>query len=75
MIKWRLIHIIVMLVLSFSVKAQDIEFSQFYANRLYLNPALAGSEFAPVASISYRNQWPQNNKAFVTYTASFDQLC
>lgn len=53
-------------------KAQDIEFSQFYANRLYLNPALAGSEFVPVASISYRNQWPQNDKPFETYTFSVD---
>ncbi|MCT4604421.1 MAG: type IX secretion system membrane protein PorP/SprF [Marinifilum sp.] len=73
MIKWRIVHIIILFVFSHFVKAQDIEFSQFYANRLYLNPALAGSEFAPVASVSYRNQWPQNNKAFVTYSASFDQ--
>ncbi|WP_421919852.1 PorP/SprF family type IX secretion system membrane protein [Marinifilum sp.] len=73
MIKWRIVHIIFWLMLALSAKAQDIEFSQFYANRLYLNPALAGSEFAPIASISYRNQWPQNNNPFVTYTISFDQ--
>jgi type IX secretion system PorP/SprF family membrane protein len=57
-----------------SSKAQDVEFSQFYANRLYLNPALAGSEIIPVVSVSYRNQWPQNNKPFITYSSSYDQF-
>jgi type IX secretion system PorP/SprF family membrane protein len=55
-------------------KAQDVEFSQFYANRLYLNPALAGSEIIPAVSMSYRNQWPQNSRPFVTYMASYDQF-
>ena len=27
--------------------AQDVGFSQFYANPLYLNPAFAGSKVAP----------------------------
>ena len=74
MIKWRLIHIICCLLLATLVKGQDVEFSQFYANRLYLNPAFAGSEYVPVLSMSYRNQWPQNNRPFVTYTASYDQF-
>lgn len=71
--RWKFIHITLFVMFAFSVQAQDIEFSQFYANRLYLNPALAGSEFAPTASLSYRNQWPQNDRPFITYTASFDQ--
>jgi len=73
MIKWRFIHIIVLMMFASIAQAQDIEFSQFYANRLYLNPALAGSEFAPVATLTYRNQWPQNDRPFITYTASYDQ--
>lgn len=54
-------------------KAQDAEFSQFYANPLYLNPALAGAEICPRAVINYRNQWPGLAKSFVTYNASYDQ--
>jgi type IX secretion system PorP/SprF family membrane protein len=53
--------------------AQDPEFSQFYANPLYLNPALAGVTVCPKANASYRNQWPGIGKAFVTYSGSYDQ--
>ncbi|MFM7497521.1 MAG: type IX secretion system membrane protein PorP/SprF, partial [Bacteroidota bacterium] len=30
-----------------TASAQDVIFSQFYANPLYLNPALAGNAFDP----------------------------
>lgn len=53
--------------------AQDPEFSQFYANPLYLNPALAGVTLCPRINATYRNQWPGIGKAFVTYNASYDQ--
>jgi type IX secretion system PorP/SprF family membrane protein len=53
--------------------AQDPEFSQFYANPLYLNPALAGVTICPKANANYRNQWPGIGKAFITYNASYDQ--
>ena len=54
-------------------KAQDAEFSQFYANPLYLNPALAGANICPRIVMNYRNQWPGLAKSYVTYNASFDQ--
>jgi type IX secretion system PorP/SprF family membrane protein len=54
-------------------KAQDPEFSQFYANPLYLNPALAGANICPRIVLNYRNQWPGLAKSFVTYNASYDQ--
>ncbi|HPI87156.1 MAG TPA: type IX secretion system membrane protein PorP/SprF, partial [Bacteroidales bacterium] len=54
-------------------QAQDPEFSQFYGNPLYLNPALAGAEICPRAVLNYRNQWPGLAKSFVTYNASYDQ--
>lgn len=57
----------------FSVKSQDAEFSQFFANPLYLNPALAGAENYNRAVINYRNQWPGLDKGFITYNASYDQ--
>lgn len=53
--------------------AQDYTYSQFYANPLYLNPALAGSEYCPRISLNYRNQWPSLPGAFVSYSASYDQ--
>lgn len=54
-------------------KAQDPAFSQFYANPLYLNPALAGSAICPRIVMNYRNQWPGIPATFVTYSASYDQ--
>lgn len=54
-------------------KAQDPAFSQFYANPLYLNPALAGTQKCPRVSLNYRNQWPALSGNFVTTSASYDQ--
>lgn len=55
------------------VNAQDVNFSQFYANPLYLNPAFAGSKVAPRVALSYRYQWPSMVSAFSTVSASYDQ--
>ncbi len=53
-------------------KAQDPQFSQFYAAPLYLNPAFAGSSELARAGINYRNQWPAYPTKFVTYSGFFD---
>lgn len=53
--------------------AQDPTFSQYYANRLYLNPAFAGTAKCPRLTLNYRNQWPGVDNSFITYAASFDQ--
>ena len=50
----------------------DPHFSQFYANQLYLNPALAGSNVCPRINLSYRNQWPSLPNNYVSYSAAFD---
>jgi type IX secretion system PorP/SprF family membrane protein len=55
------------------VSAQDVAYSQFYANPLYLNPALAGSKVCPRFTLNYRNQWPSINKGYVNYSACYDQ--
>jgi type IX secretion system PorP/SprF family membrane protein len=52
---------------------QDPYFSQFFANRLYLNPAMAGMEEFRRLSLNYRNQWPLSGNQYVTYSASYDQ--
>lgn len=39
------------------LQAQNPYFSQFYANRVYLNPAYAGLEQGITTTINHRNQW------------------
>ena len=55
------------------VYAQDPHFSQFYANRLYLNPAMAGATKCPRVNMIYRLQYPALG-AFRTIGASYDQF-
>ena len=53
--------------------AQDAEFTQFYANPLYLNPAFAGTARCPRTVMNYRDEWPAISGTFVTFSASYDQ--
>ena len=53
---------------------QDPEFTQFYSNPLYLNPAFAGSKVCPRVAINHRNQWANLSGSFVTTSASYDQM-
>ena len=55
------------------VLAQDAQFSQFYANPLYLNPAFAGATECGRVNLQYRNQWPGLSNAYATYSLSYDQ--
>jgi type IX secretion system PorP/SprF family membrane protein len=55
-----------------SVKAQDPQFSQFYAAPLYLNPAFAGSTQQGRVGMNYRNQWPSIDANFTTISAYAD---
>ncbi len=69
-------YIVFMMVLlsasAVKVHAQDPPFSQFYANPLYLNPALAGSKICPRIAINTRLQWTLISGNYRTYAASFD---
>jgi type IX secretion system PorP/SprF family membrane protein len=62
-----------MLFLSAASRGQDPAFSQFYANPLFMNPAMAGAEGPVKIYAGFRNQWPRANSPYVTYHASFDQ--
>lgn len=53
--------------------SQDPEFTQFYANPLYLNPAFAGTNNCPRVGLNYRNQWPGISGTYVTQSLSYDQ--
>ena len=63
----------VMLLGAAGASAQDVPFSQFYANPIYLNPAFAGSAVAPRISLTYRAQWPGLVSPYTTVSASYDQ--
>lgn len=52
--------------------SQDPQFTQFYASPLYLAPSFAGSTKGKRIVSNYRNQWPALQKAFVTYSFSYD---
>lgn len=73
-IKIRLVIFSVLMLCWGITLAQDPEFSQFYANPLYLNPAFAGSTECGRINLNYRNQWPSMGNAFITYSASYDQF-
>jgi type IX secretion system PorP/SprF family membrane protein len=70
----RWIFILLLYILPELAFAQDPGFSQFFANPLYLNPALSGTTELPRTVLNYRNQWPQKGSTFTTYALSFDQL-
>ncbi len=52
--------------------SQDTQYSQFYANPLYLNPAFAGTGANSRVALNYRLLWPNLPQAFASYSASFD---
>ncbi len=64
----------VLLVLSAMAVAQDPASSQFYANPLFMNPAMAGVEGPAKFYLGYRNQWPGATDPYSTYQASYEQF-
>ncbi len=67
--------ILMTLGLTFAVqeaRAQDPQFSQFYAAPLYLNPGFTGNTQMTRFGLNYRNQWPSLPGSFVTYSAYVD---
>ncbi len=68
----RLSILLILTLICLKGWSQDPQFSQFYANPLYLNPALAGGALAPRATVNYRNQWPSLSANFVTTSFGAD---
>lgn len=68
----KLLLFLLLVLTGLTSRAQDPQFSQFYANPLYLNPALAGGAMAPRLTANYRNQWPALSANFVTSSFGFD---
>ncbi|MEQ8623866.1 MAG: PorP/SprF family type IX secretion system membrane protein [Vicingaceae bacterium] len=64
--------LILLISISRDSNAQDPQFSQFYANALYLNPGFTGNTTQLRFASTYRNQWPSIPGGFNSYTAAFD---
>jgi type IX secretion system PorP/SprF family membrane protein len=74
LLKHRLLAVVSLLVITFSVQSQDIHFSQYYASPLTLNPALTG-KFNGEYRIGgiYRSQWaPAGSPLFMTPSLHVD---
>ncbi|MCU4176937.1 PorP/SprF family type IX secretion system membrane protein [Carboxylicivirga sp. N1Y90] len=68
------IMVLCCLLCGLNLNAQDMHFSQFYANPLYLSPSLAGATDGGRLILNYRNQWPAISNAFSTSSVSFDNF-
>jgi len=65
---------LILMALGNQLSAQDVQFSQFYANPVYLNPALTGSHSGTYRVMAnYRDQWRGTiEQPFTTISASGD---
>lgn len=68
-----LLHIGLSLIATASLFAQDPQFSQFFANPIYTNPAFAGSSNHGRGVLQFRNQWSSIAGTFTTASASYDE--
>ncbi len=60
------------LLLTHFLYGQDVQFTQFYTNSLYSNPAFAGSVHKPRIILHERVQWPGLDAQYLTSLISFD---
>ncbi|OYU97137.1 MAG: hypothetical protein CFE21_02265 [Bacteroidetes bacterium B1(2017)] len=63
----------ILLLTGAELRAQDPQFSQFYANPIYTNPAFTGSVNHGRVVMDVRNQWPSISGAFRTGSFSYDE--
>lgn len=61
-----------MLTTSLLSRGQDMQFTQFNAASLYLNPGFTGSTIEHRFASNYRNQWVAIPGHFVNYTFAYD---
>lgn len=61
-----------MLSLSLAGRCQDMQFTQFNAAPLYLNPGFTGATIEHRFATNYRNQWTAIPGHFVNYTFAYD---
>ncbi len=54
----RIFALLLLICLSFTARAQDFHYTQFYAAPLHLSPAFTGSMETTRIGVNYRKQWP-----------------
>ena len=70
----RTYYILFFLIYSLTASSQDVSFSQFYSNNLYLNPAYVGNPKHQRAQIAFRNQWLTTKSPYMSYGVSYDRF-
>ena len=69
----RRLLLLLFVVASMKVAAQDAFFAGYRYSLLTVNPAFAGSQACGRVEAGYRLQWPKLNGTFSTYQFSYDQ--
>ena len=69
----HVIGVAILLLMSAVSYSQDPQFSQFFANPMYTNPAFAGTSTVARGVLNYRSQWPGISGTFRTFSASYDE--
>ena len=64
--------VLVMIFSGFSVRAQDLDFAQYYNNPTYYNPANVGLTQGLKARLNYKKQWTGLSGNYHTYSFSAD---
>lgn len=64
--------LLVFLSLTLIVKSQDQNYSQFFNNKIYYNPAYAGLFDGVRVNFNYRNQWTNIPYDFKSYNVALD---
>lgn len=67
----KIIFITLGLLISWSILAQDVRFSQPYSAPLKLNPAIMGADNSINAKLNYRSQWAGIDNGYTTASLTF----
>lgn len=70
--KYIFLYILFLVFRASNSFGQDPQYSQFYANPMYLNPAFAGTSDQHRVVANFRDQWPSIPGSFVSYSLSYD---
>ncbi len=68
----RILYPLICLHLAMVVKAQDPQFTQFYAAPMFLNPAFTGLTYEHRFTVNARDQWRGIKTAYKTGMATYD---
>ena len=66
------VFVIILLLSSFTLQSQDIDFAQYYNNPTYYNPAAVGLTLGLKTRLNYRKQWTGLSGDYHTYSFSAD---